>query len=203
MARNRSQIITHPALPGLLGLNAAFARQQFPRHWHETYSIGVILSGINRFQYRGASHYACADMLCVMNPGELHSGETCSEAGWEYFNIYPSATLMAEAGEALGLATGTTHFQAPVIIDRQAAAALHRLGVSMRDGGSALEVEQRWLALCKLLFARHVERMREPVAGGAIPRQVVRAREALDAVFADNLSLSELASLCDVSPSCN
>ena len=200
MARNRSQVLTHPALPGLLGLNAAFARQQFPRHWHETYSIGVILSGVNRFQYRGTSHYACADMLCVMNPGELHTGETCTETGWEYFNIYPSAARMAEAGEALGLAPGAAHFPAPVIVDRQAAAALHRLGVSMRDAGSALEVEQHWLALCEVLFARHVERIREPIAGQAIPRQVARAREVLDATLADNLSLSELASLCDVSP---
>lgn len=200
MAKNRSQVITHPVLPGLIGLNADFADQQFPRQWHETYSIGVILSGVNRFQYKGASHYACADMLCVMNPDELHTGETCTEAGWAYFNIYPSEQLMAMARQSLDLAPESTHFRAPVLADPQAAVALRRLGMAMGNAGSALEIEQRWLAFCDLLFARHIEQPRARTDERVIPRQVARAREVLDCTFADSLSLSELAAMCSVSP---
>jgi AraC-like DNA-binding protein len=200
MAKNRSQVITHPVLPGLIGLDAEFGDQQFPRHWHETYSVGVILSGVNRFQYRGASHYASADMLCVMSPGELHTGETCTEAGWAYFNIYPSEEMMAAAQRSLDLAPASAHFRTPVLSDPSAAVALRRLSVAMRGGGSALEIEQCWLAFCDVLFARHVERPREQGEGLAIPRQVALAREVLDSTFADSLSLTELAELCGVSP---
>lgn len=204
MAKNRSQIITHPVLPGMIGLNASFGNQQFPRHWHETYSIGAIVSGVNRFEYKGTTHHASAGMLCVMNPDELHTGETCTDAGWEYFNIYPSEALMAAARQALDLPAGANWLRAPVIADPLAASALHRLGFAMREAaagsGSALEVEQCWLALCDVLFARHAERVRERAEIRAIPRQVARAREVLDATPDEGLSLSALAGLCGVSP---
>lgn len=200
MTKNRAQVFSHPALPGSAVLDAAFVRHHFPKHCHQTFSIGVIQSGVNCFVHRGARQYASVDQLCIVNPDELHTGETVTEDGWNYLNIFPSEAMLADAREALALKPGAVHFPASVMNDAQAAGALRRFAVAVGSGAPALEVEQRWLAVCALLFARHTETRSTPHERIVLPRRIAIARDALDGSLADNLSLRALAELCDVSP---
>ena len=157
MTKNCAKVFSHAVLPGLSVLDASFVQHHFPKHGHETFSIGVIRSGVNSFLHRGTRHYATANSICIINPDELHTGDTVTEDGWNYFNLFPTEAVLADARQALGLKPGATYFHCSVMQDAQAARALHRFATAVAAAASALEVEQHWLALCALLFARHAE----------------------------------------------
>ncbi len=200
MTKNRAQVFSHAALPGLAVLDASFVQHHFPKHCHQTFSIGVIQSGVNCFLHRGTRQYAAANEICIVNPDEMHTGETVTEDGWNYLNIFPSEALLADAREALELKPGSAYFPASVMRDAQAADALRRFAFAVSRAAPILEVEQYWLAVCALLLARHSETRSAPRERIVLPRRIAIAREALDASLADNLSLNALAGLCDVSP---
>lgn len=78
-------------LHGLTGVelyHAHISRYAFEPHTHEAFGIGTIDAGAQRFRYRGAVHTAPAQSLILMNPDELHTGESASEAGWQYRMLY-------------------------------------------------------------------------------------------------------------------
>jgi AraC-like DNA-binding protein len=56
--------------------------QAFPKHYHETYSVAIITGGAKSFHMNN-KHFTLDDSVVVtMNPGEIHSGETLTEKGW-------------------------------------------------------------------------------------------------------------------------
>jgi AraC-like DNA-binding protein len=198
--KNKTDIYMHQALPGMAVLQASFMQQQFSKHWHETFSIGVILSGVNRFWHRGTYQYASRGNICIVNPEEVHTGETIIEKGWSYLNIFPSQELFVSAQSSLELPTKTIYFPSSVINDIQSAKALQDLAIAIKQSALTMEVEQLWLIACQMLFARHIESTKEPKTILLLPRQVRLAREILDSNLNENFSLSQLAEICKVSP---
>lgn len=86
--RDRAQFRHLPQLPGVELYHAHISRYAFEPHTHEAFGIGAIDFGAERFRYRGAQHVAAADMLVLMNPDELHTGEAVTDEGWRYRMIY-------------------------------------------------------------------------------------------------------------------
>jgi len=198
-SKNAIQVFTHEIMPGLAVIRAAYVQQRFPKHWHETYSLGVILSGVNRFMHRGSYQYATINTLFMVNPGEVHTGETCTENGWEYLNILPTPDLLAKTQHAMDMPVKSVYFPTPVIADKPAVNALQRFALAVVQALPAMEVEQKWFTLCENLFSRHAEKNRE-LKALPLPHAISQAREVLDSHISDNLSLSALAKICAVSP---
>lgn len=79
----------HPvALPGVELYHARILHHAFEPHTHEAYGIGAIISGSQRFKYRGEQHIAPAGSMILMDPDELHTGQANSEQGWQYRMLY-------------------------------------------------------------------------------------------------------------------
>ncbi|QDL54711.1 helix-turn-helix domain-containing protein [Rhodoferax aquaticus] len=200
MSGRRVAVHAHPQLPGLALVDAHFVEQHFPKHSHDGYSIGVVRSGVNAFWHRGGQQHAIAGSLCIVNPGEVHTGDTVTPQGWSYFNLLVPELLLQTSRATLDLPAQTLHFGQSVVADAQAATALLVLGQAMLAKDSPLAVEQHWLELCGVLLSRHVSERAALAPVSRMPRQVARAREVLDADLLGQRSLSELAALCHVSP---
>lgn len=71
-------------------LIAQYAHQKFALHFHETFTFGVIESGICRFRRSDAQYVARSGDLFIIHPFELHTGSVAAE-GLQYRVIYPSA----------------------------------------------------------------------------------------------------------------
>lgn len=104
-------------LEGLTGVelyHAHISRYAFEPHTHEAFGIGTIDAGAERFRYRGVVHTAPAQSLVLMNPDELHTGESASEAGWQYRMIYlEPERLAALTGERYWWFTDAVQFDPP------------------------------------------------------------------------------------------
>ena len=88
---------------GIERLEARFLGQAFSPHRHDTYAIGVTLSGVQTFRYRGARRVCLPSQCHVLHPDEIHDGSAGTVEGFSYRIVYidPSLVQHALGGKAL------------------------------------------------------------------------------------------------------
>lgn len=92
------------ALGGLELLIADFSDHRFDVHWHDTWSIGVVLRGANNNSAKGdAEGIVCRGQISVISPGQMHAGTTLGVEGCHYFMFYPSHEMLLGAAESMGM----------------------------------------------------------------------------------------------------
>jgi AraC-like DNA-binding protein len=94
-AGNRIRIGRESA--GIERLEARFVGQAFSPHRHDTYAIGITLSGVQTFRYRGARRYCLAGQGHVLHPDEMHDGSAGTAEGFGYKIVYIDPSLVQQA----------------------------------------------------------------------------------------------------------
>jgi len=168
----------------------------FPRHAHDEFGVGVIVSGAHRsWSGRGQVDALAGDAIMV-NPGEMHDGSPI-EAGtgrrWRMLYLAPALVAGVAAEEGLD----GVELAHPAVRDARLAAAVGRLHARIVAGETQpLARDEALVMLVAGLLARHANRTL-PAAGVAPAIRI--ARERLDAAPATPVSLAELAGLSGVS----
>ncbi|MBR8456460.1 AraC family transcriptional regulator [Burkholderia dolosa] len=168
----------------------------FPRHAHDEFGVGVIVSGAHRsWSGRGQVDALAGDAIMV-NPGEMHDGMPIDAGtGRRWRMLYVAPALVAGIAAEEGLAD--VELAHPAVRDARLAAAVGRLHARIVDAGdTSLARDEALVMLVATLLARHANRTLS--AGGVAPAIRV-ARERLDASPAAPVSLGELAALSGVS----
>lgn len=91
------------ALPSTEGVECAaayFDEQAFAPHAHDTYAIGVTVSGVQSFNYRGASRHSLPGEVFVLHPCERHDGRPGDDRGYGYRIAYIDPALVREVAGA-------------------------------------------------------------------------------------------------------
>lgn len=86
-------------LPGLELASAHFVDHRFSPHRHDTYAIGLTMSGVQSFGYCGTVRHSLPGNAFVLHPDEMHDGRSGTEAGYSYRIAYLSPQLIIEAGQ--------------------------------------------------------------------------------------------------------
>jgi AraC-like DNA-binding protein len=184
-------------------MRATYVTQVFARHSHERFAIGVIENGAMAFYYRGENIVAPTGCVNLANPGEPHDGHAATEAGWIYRMFYLDLSLLQQAAsEVVGRPRDIPFFQTGVIHDNHLAGLIRRLHIALEaePNISALEQESRMLEMLSQLVVRHADDHPTPRATPREDRAVTRAREYLEAHYAENVSLARLARIANLSP---
>ena len=179
-------------LPGIELYQAHISRYAFEPHTHEAFGIGTIESGAQRFRYRGTHYTAPQHSLVMMNPDELHTGESACDEGWRYRMIYIDPHEMERL-------TGDRHwwFSEALRTDVRLAQPFSQRRAQMWQATSALEREG--------LLLEMLEQLR-PLAhqGKSRPEEGAHRFDAVKAYLRENLAepvrLDELAALASLSP---
>jgi AraC-like DNA-binding protein len=165
-----------PAAPGLERIEAFFAGHAFDPHRHDTYAVGLTLSGVQRFTYRGLARDSLAGHAIVLHPDEVHDGRSGVETGFTYRMIYVEPRLIRDA--LAGRMRSLPFVPTPVTADPRMVAAVGALAAADRDL-EPLEADAAILGLAEAMAA---------LAGGAMVRAdpvawraVDRARDLIDA----------------------
>lgn len=90
-------IRTAPEEAGIERIEARFRGNGFAPHRHDTYAIGLTLSGVQSFQYRGEERASMPGQVIVIHPDELHDGGAGTEHGLRYRMIYVPPEKISEA----------------------------------------------------------------------------------------------------------
>ncbi len=178
-----------PARPGLERIEAFFAGHAFDPHRHDTYALGVTLSGVQSFRYRGTHADSTRGMLMALHPDETHDGHAGAEGGFRYRMLYLSPRLVAAA---LGERAGALPFvRAAVSRDVRLARALHLALGDLRHGLEELEAESIVLTVADALLALDPSAARR-ASSALAPDAVERARELLEAGASRQVTAAEL-----------
>ena len=174
----------------------------FPPHVHETFGIGVIEAGGQRFRPgRAPALVMPADTLCVFNPGLVHEGRPATEAGWRYRMFYPSPALVSRALEdgQEGRSPGEWGFAGHVIDDAELFREFQDLHVSSQLRETLLERETRITVFLRRLFQRHGNFSPVRTPARLAPRTVGIVRDYLHANAEHQVSIGALAQAAGVS----
>ena len=91
------------AADGIERLEAHLYGQAFSMHRHDTYAIGMTVSGVQTFHFRGTQWHCLPGQCHILHPDEPHDGGTAAETGFGYRMAYvdPSLVQLAHGGIAL------------------------------------------------------------------------------------------------------
>jgi len=174
----------------------------FPPHLHETFAIGVIEAGGQRFRPgRAPALVMPAGALCAINPGVVHEGLPATEQGWRYRMFYPSPALVAGNLEhsRRGPLSGEWGLAGHVIDDRELYGEFQSLHVSSQFKESLLERQTRSGDFLRRLFERHGNFSPERNQMQVAPRTVARVRDYLHSMYQHQVSIADLAQAAGVS----
>jgi AraC-like DNA-binding protein len=87
----------------------------FSPHRHDTYAIGITVSGVQAFEYRGEARCSGPGQCFVLHPDERHDGRPGNESPLEYRAVYIDPALISEA-----LGSAALPFVADPVLDEPA-----------------------------------------------------------------------------------
>lgn len=183
-------------------LHATYITHAFARHIHTGFAIGIIEQGAEKFYYRGAEHVAPAGHVVVINPGEVHTGQAAGKNGWTYRMLYPEIALVQRAmAEVTGRPTDIPDFPQPVIRDDDIVERIRRLHLTLENPATTpLERESQFVSTLVRLISGHAEPALKLPPAGRERQAVRRVRDYLEAHYAENVLLDQLAALANLSP---
>ncbi len=121
--RNDAHYWRSALIPGADMVTARFTDHAYSPHWHEAYTISLIEGGAERYDYRGKRHVADAGSLPIINPGEIHTGSSAADAGWQCRTFYLPTGFVRQVVDEAGLAgTEPPWFGSDIIRDPDLAA---------------------------------------------------------------------------------
>ena len=191
-----------PSLGNLELLRASYIKQTFPRHTHDQYAIGVIESGALGFYYRGENVVAPRGQINLCIPGEVHTGQPMTAAGWSYRMFYFDPDLLQRvSAEIAGRPREIPFFRTGVIDDVALAARIRRLHVLMeQQDTSLLEQESMLLWTLGQMVIRHAD---DPPVLQTMKKEktaVFRAKQYIQTHYTQNFSIEDLARAAHLSP---
>jgi AraC-like DNA-binding protein len=200
MNRTRDQHLSSVAATPLAGVyaTATTSRRSFERHWHDSYGIGLLISGGHVSASGRGVVEASAGQLLASNPGEVHDGRPLGEGlrSWRMIHIEPEvlwATLRGPGEDE----PDSLELTRPVFDDPELRSAMQRLflRLDVLEPSQRLGFDEAFAAACGLLARRHSTRAPREVDDAPVHR----AREWLADRLADPPALAELAAMCGLS----
>lgn len=190
----------HPAdLGDIEVLRAHYRTHTFARHAHEAFTIGLIDAGAGAYTSRGITQTVGAGDVFVIHPEEVHDGHAASSFGWTYRVLYvPLACFAQTLTDSPPPATPT--FTAAVVTDPALRSLLHHLHARLARPTGQLERATYLTWTLQHLLAVHTIRWPLAPRAGQEPAAVARVRAYIEAHFAENIALSDLAALVHLHP---
>ncbi len=188
-------------LGGLELLDAKYEKQNFSRHSHEGYTIGVIEKGAQQFFRTGGNHIAPQNSIILVNADEVHNGHSATEGGWEYKAMYPVPEQFQTLGQELGSPSiALPYFPQPVVYDPELASQLRLVFETLEKSDNRLLRETLVYGTLIKLASKHSTHRAPLKESTKAQRQLQLVKEFLEDFPQTDVSLEELAKLAGLSP---
>lgn len=196
---DRVKFWREPRYGDLECLAARFRTHVYELHTHESYVIGTITAGCERFEVAGVQYAASSGDLCMLNPDMVHDGRP-EDVGYSYRMIYPSVGLISEMVQDLtGRApTGTPTFRAIIERDLELSHAFTRAHRALEARQVALDADVQMMDVMSRILMRYGP-VSAPERSGRENRAVSVAKEYLAADVSQNVDLATLAGIAGLS----
>ncbi|WP_438617955.1 AraC family transcriptional regulator [Oryzifoliimicrobium ureilyticus] len=157
-----------PVVRGIERIEMRFHGVMYEPHRHDTYGLGLTLSGVQTFRYRGASRAGTPGDIIILHPDELHDGAAGDEQGLSYRMLYLPPERLIEASDG---SDRLPFVPAPVIRDEAFRLCLAEALIDLEGEPADLALDDLIARIAASLW-QHAD-----AAGGA--RMSAVAREAV------------------------
>ncbi len=188
-----------PALHNLELLHASNVTHEYPRHMHEDHSIAVVLKGRETTSTSDA-HVATAGSVILINAEQVHSNKS-KQVEYRVMKIRPQV-LNQIASDLSGRKVDRLCFPQVVVNDRVLFRSLLDLQLKLEQYSSLLEHESEFISTISLLLTTQArgQSATRLVRVGKEDRYVRIIRDYLKSHYAENVSLSQLSTITNLSP---
>lgn len=183
-------------VPGLELLYATFITHSFPKHFHESYGIGLSDRGTGVIHCQGTKYTTPPGQLIFFHPGEVHSGYANEQEPWTYRMMYLDITLVSKVLEGY---SPTVSFPETTFCNKAIAAAFILTHDLFTQSASTLEHEAFLHNFVKLLVQQTKNQSRTEQTVRDF-KTVKLVREYLEENYRDNISITTVANLTGLSP---
>ncbi|MCS2156406.1 AraC family transcriptional regulator [Scandinavium sp. H11S7] len=200
--KNKEQTHFHriDALGGIDMLQARYYKQRFARHVHDTFCIGVIDQGAQRFYRSGAEHVAPRGDIIIVNADDVHTGSSELEHGWAYRAIYPPPDMLNNILRQVPDGKDFIPWFPDAVIHDPGLSEQLLLTFSMLDKeGNNLLKETLLLSSLTLLSVRYSRTRKAPPELPAATQRILRAKDFMDSCPEEEHTLTRLAELAGLS----
>jgi AraC-like DNA-binding protein len=173
----------------------------YAKHWHETFSIGLISGGRCNYTNRSTTAEACVGTVVLMNPGDVHACNPVHGEPWSYRMLYIDVAWLREtlAGGDSDPRQCLTAFATTSTTQPQLYAGLNRLFDTLIDPRlEPLQKQSVAVSFAGMLHARLGTARSTP--GKKIPR-LTRAADFIRQNCTRSLRLEEICAQASLSPS--
>ena len=167
---------------------------QYP-HWHDSYLVGITLSGTQQFHCRRERHHSVPGDAFLLEPGEIHDGEAPVAGGFTYLTFYLDERWLTNTLRGLYDATPDSyslHFNQTLTREPQLVRAIGETFSTLHSDEMRIVQQSSMDGLLAQLTAhcQWCKRLPSVIQSSAIAH---RARDYLHAHMGDNIGLSDLA----------
>jgi len=187
-----------PRLDNLELLHLKNNTHEYPTHMHEEHSIVLVLDGAESTTCRIGSHTAFAGDLLLINAEEVHSSKSVA-AEYRVIKIKPKTIDEIVSGLFL-YKLETSCFPELIVKDSFLFGTLLRLHVTLEQEAASLKHESEFASAISLLLTRTNKRHLVFPRAGKETRYTELVRDYLKANYAENVLLSDLTSITNLSP---
>jgi AraC-like DNA-binding protein len=152
---DRAQMCADVAFPGLHTMSASFINHCFAPHTHDEVMIGTIEKGVQSFLRDRKTHFAPPLSMSIINPGDVHTGETANHERLVYRAIYIPVGVLQRAQIALRLPAQLLGFPEAVTRDSRLWLALERYHNALEAKDFTIVRESHLYAALQILLGEH------------------------------------------------
>ena len=173
-------------------ISARFGTDGFSRHFHDTFSFGLVHEGVNAFGYRKRTYEAEAGSIGICDPGEVHDGGM-ARVPWAYRSAFPSAETMIAVAAELGM-DELPAFSTGRVADPLSVRRLHRfLSMLFGETGETDELEEAGIDAFATIIQRNAVGVRSGHRPAQCPEIAARALSVIHDRWNEPVRLAEMA----------
>lgn len=199
--REDIRILPVPLLPGAEAITGRGIRNDFRRHIHKTFIIGLVDSGERLLKVGEDLVRVSSGEMFIINPGRVHSCASGGPAGHSYRILsLPPEHMRVFASQVSGRREEIPFFEQSKCRDRELAEKFHRLFETIRRPDSDVQVQTH---ICSFLSGMCVRWAKAPPRDSYANQgkwAIERACEFMRGGFGSNISLDDLADKACLSP---
>ncbi|MCX5811812.1 MAG: AraC family transcriptional regulator [Proteobacteria bacterium] len=179
------------------GVNVA---NEFRRHVHNRFCIGIIQKGARVICQRGTSIVVPENSLFVINPGISHACKSQYEEHSYFVICVEAESMKAIASQISGKTHDVPYFKSILIHNRELGSKFRLFFSLVENTSSALEKESVLVSLLSALIMQYGNKPPIPFQAGSHGDAINRACEFIRMHYAQDLSLKQISRVACLSP---
>lgn len=168
----------------------------FPKHTHDTLSVGIVEQGQSTFYYRGQVHKIGPGDIAIIPAGEVHACNPQVDTGWTYRMFYIDPNWLRHLVEENTKSRGNIpNFSTPLIRQPALFRSLLQLHTVIESPVNKLEKESFIYATFTQLITNYSDRKVQPSVRHQKSQMIKPALDYLTDNLTQNITLDELSTL--------